>query len=264
MNTQDRFSLQGKVAVITGGERLYGKSASAGLCDMGAKLYIACPFVKEAETVAEEIRQSGGDATAIEYNQAEESSIKNLCAAVLEREGRIDILVNAARVIATGSGWRQGLSDLELALKVNTLGLLLVTREVGAVMMKQAAGSIINIASMMGNVGVEPTNYHGFPDMLAGCFGHDYYFVKSGIIAFTKQAASYYGRYGVRVNCISPGGIQSERTPDGFVLNYARHTMLARMANDEDLKGVVAFLASEASSYITGVNLPMDGGYIHI
>jgi NAD(P)-dependent dehydrogenase (short-subunit alcohol dehydrogenase family) len=128
-------------------------------------------------------------------------------------------------------------------------------------MIRQHSGVIISFASMMGVIGVEPRNYDGFPDMRTTGFNHDYFFNKSGIIAFTRQAASYYGQYGIRVNCISPGGLESGRTPVAFVENYSKHTVLGRMADDEDVKGVIVFLASDASSYITGVNIPMDGGY---
>jgi NAD(P)-dependent dehydrogenase (short-subunit alcohol dehydrogenase family) len=131
-------------------------------------------------------------------------------------------------------------------------------------MIKQKSGTIINFASMMGSIGVEPRNYDGFPDMREGGFGHDYFFNKSGILAFTRQAASYLGKYGVRMNSLAPGGIQSERTPAAFVVNYAKHTVLGRMANDDDVKGVIVFLASDASSYLTGMNIPMDGGYTSI
>ena len=179
----------------------------------------------------------------------------------MAKEGRIDILINAARVPGGTGGWEQTEEGHELSTRINSLGFLLITRLVGNIMIKQQYGTIVNFASMMGLIGVEPRNYDGFPDMRVGGFGHDYFFNKSGIIAFTRQAASYFGKYGVRINCLSPGGVQSERTPADFVVNYSKHTMMNRMANDEDVKGVIVFLASDASSYITGMNIPMDGGY---
>ncbi len=264
MNAMDRFSLKNKVAVITGGESLYGKHSSYALCEAGARLYMGCPFLDKAEAVAKEMRAQGLDVTAIYYDQGSEESINSFVSEVMDREGRIDILVNAARVPGGPGGWEQTEEGHQLSTKVNSLGFLLITRLVGEIMIKQHSGVILNFASMMGVIGVEPRNYDGFPEMRAANFGHDYFFNKSGIIAFTRQAASYYGRYGVRVNCLSPGGLQSERTPAGFVENYSKHTVLNRMANDEDIKGVVVFLASEASSYITGVNISMDGGYTAI
>lgn len=261
MNTMDRFSLKGKIAIITGGERLYGKSCSIALCDAGAKLYMACPFVEQAEATANEIRANGGDVTVVEYNQGNEESINNLVKLVMEKEGRIDVLVNCARVIGKGNGWELTMADMEFENKVNSVGFLMLTRLVGDIMKEQRSGSIINFASMMGIIGVEPYNYKDSLEPRVDCFGHTYFFTKSGLINFTRQAASYYGPYGVRVNSIGPGGLESERTTPEFVKRYSKHTMLGRMANDEDVKGVVVFLASDASSYLTGCNIQMDGGY---
>ncbi len=261
MNTLDRFSLKGKVAIITGGERMYGKSSSIALCDAGAKLYMACPFVDQAEATATEIREAGGDITVVEFNQGNEESIRNLVNLVMEKEGRIDVLVNAARVIGKGKGWETTMEDMEFENKVNSVGFIMLTRLVGDIMKKQGSGSIISFASMMGIIGVEPYNYMESQEPRTDCFGHTYFFSKSGLISFTRQAASYYGPYGVRVNSIGPGGLQSDRTAPDFVERYNKHTMLGRLANDEDVKGVILFLASDASSYLTGTNIQMDGGY---
>jgi NAD(P)-dependent dehydrogenase (short-subunit alcohol dehydrogenase family) len=260
----DRFSLKNKVAIITGGESLYGKQSSIALCDAGARLYMACPFLDKAEAVCSEIRAAGGDIRAIYYDQGSEDSINSVVNEVMKNEGRIDILVNAARVPGGPGGWEQTEEGHELSTRINSLGFLLITRLISNIMIKQKSGTIINFASMMGSIGVEPRNYDGFPDMREGGFGHDYFFNKSGILAFTRQAASYLGKYGVRMNSLAPGGIQSERTPAAFVVNYAKHTVLGRMANDDDVKGVIVFLASDASSYLTGMNIPMDGGYTSI
>lgn len=264
MNTMERFLLKNKVAIITGGESLYGRHSSYALCEAGAKLYMACPFLDKAQAVAAEMRGQGLDVTPVYYDQGSEDSIHNIVNEVMSKEGRIDILINAARVPGGPGGWEQTEDGHQLSTKINSVGFLLITRLVGDIMIKQKSGIIINFASMMGVIGVEPRNYEGFPDMRTGNFSHDYFFNKSGIIAFTRQAASYYGRYGIRVNCLSPGGLRSERTPEAFVENYSKHTVLNRMANEEDIKGVVVFLASEASSYITGINLIMDGGYTAI
>ena len=264
MNTMERFSLKNKIALITGGESLYGKQASIALCEAGAKLYIACPFLDKAEEVATEIRANGGKVQAIYYDQGSEESINTVVNEVMKNEGRIDILVNAARVPGGAGGWEQDEAGHQLSTRINSLGFLLITRLVGNIMIKQHSGVIVNFASMMGSIGVEPRNYNGFPEMREGGFGHDYFFNKSGILAFTRQAASYFGKYGVRVNSLAPGGIQSYRTPADFVVNYSNHTILDRMANDDDVKGVIVFLASDASSYLTGINIAMDGGYTAI
>lgn len=263
-NTMERFSLKNKVALMTGAGGLYGKPSAYALCEAGAKLYMGVRSMDKAEKMVEDMREKGFEVEAIAYDQGSEESIKNLVNEVVNKEGRIDIFINAARVPGGSGGWEQNEEGHELSTRINSLGFLLITRLVGNVMIKQCSGVMVFFGSMMGSIGVEPRNYDGFPDMRRGGFGHDYFFNKSGLIAFTRQAASYYGRYGIRVNCLSPGGILSERTPSKFVENYSKHTILKRMANDDDVKGVIVFLASEASSYITGANILMDGGYTAI
>jgi NAD(P)-dependent dehydrogenase (short-subunit alcohol dehydrogenase family) len=261
MNVMERFSLKNKIALITGGGGLYGKQSADALCEAGAKLYLASRSMDKAAAQVQAMREKGYAVETIEYDQGDEESIQRVVNHVMDQEGRIDILVNAARVLGGKGGWEQTEEGHENSVKVNSLGFLLLVRLVGNMMMRQKSGVIINFGSMMGSIGVEPRNYEGFPDMRVGGFGHDYFFNKSGINAFTRQAASYYGPYGIRVNCISPGGIVSERTPDKFIENYSKHTILNRLANDDDVKGVLVFLASEASSYITGANILLDGGY---
>lgn len=262
MNTLDLFSLKNKVALITGGERMYGKSASEALVDAGAKLYMACPFLDAAEQTAQELRARGGDVTSVQYFQDNPESIRNLVETIIKAEGHIDVLVNASRVIPQGGvGWFQEEKGLDWSVKVNSAGWMYVTMLVGEQMMRQKSGSIISFASMMGLVGIEKHNYDGEPGMGDGAYGHDYAVNKSGIIAWTRHAASYYGRFGVRVNTICPGGLKSDRTPELFSQNYSRHTQLGRLANTDDVKGPILFLASEASSYMTGLSIPVDGGY---
>lgn len=262
MNTLDLFSLKGKVALITGGERMYGRSSSEALVDAGAKLYMACPFLDAAEQTAGELRARGADVTTVQYFQDNPESIRNLVETVVRAEGRIDVFVNAARVVAQGGvGWFQEEKGLDWSVKVNSAGWMYVTMLVGEQMIRQRAGSIISFASMMGLVGIEKHNYDGEPGMGDGAHSHDYAVNKSGMIAWTRHAASYYGRYGVRVNTVCPGGLQSDRTPPVFSENYSRHTQLGRLAQADDIKGPILFLASDASSYMTGLSIPVDGGY---
>ncbi len=279
MNTLDLFSLKGKVAVITGGERMYGKGCSLALTDAGAKLYMACPFVDAAEETAAEIRANGHEVVVVNYDQTDPESIRRLVSQVVEQEGRIDVFVNACRILGrldksvpykeqgpapaepTDAGWYEKEEDVDAIMRVNGAGMLYVTRLVGEQMMKQRSGSIINFGSMMGMVGVEQHNYDGQPGMGDRAFSTNYAMNKSGIIGWTRHAAAYYGRYGVRINNVSPGGLASDRTPEVFARNYSAHTQLGRLANEDDIKGAILYLASDASAYITGINLPVDGGY---
>lgn len=262
MNTMDLFSLKGKVALITGGRAMYGKSCSIALADAGAKLYMATHSMEAAQETVQELRECGGDAETVEFHQEDPESIRKLVDYVIQKEGSIDIFVNASRVIPKGGiGWFQEESTLDWSVKVNSAGALYLTMLVGEQMILKKSGSIINFGSMMGMIGIEKHNYDGEPGMGDGAHAHDYALNKSGIIAWTRHAASYYGRFNVRVNSLCPGGLASERTPKIFSGNYSKHTQLGRLANNDDIKGPVLFLASDASAYLTGLSIPVDGGY---
>jgi NAD(P)-dependent dehydrogenase (short-subunit alcohol dehydrogenase family) len=125
-------------------------------------------------------------------------------------------------------------------------------------MADRKSGVIVNIGSMQGMIAPDPCLYEG--TTITG-WSPDYFFHKSGMINFTRYMASYYGQFGVRCNCVAPGGYQTDSHDPQFLENYAKKTMLGRMANDDDLKGVVVFLASDAASYVTGATLPVDAGY---
>ena len=262
MNTLELFSLKGKVALITGGRAMYGRGCSVALCDAGAKLYVASTNRESAEAFAMELRENGGEAEALEFHQQDPQSIRNLVQAIVEKEGRIDVFVNASRVIPKGGvGWFQEEEGLDWSVRVNSAGMLYLTTLVGDQMIRQKNGSMINFGSMMGLVGVEKHNYDGEGNMGDGAYAHDYALNKSAITSWTRHAASYYGRHGVRINTLCPGGLASDRTPPRFAENYAKHTQLGRLANNNDIKGPLLFLASEASAYITGLSIPVDGGY---
>jgi NAD(P)-dependent dehydrogenase (short-subunit alcohol dehydrogenase family) len=155
-------------------------------------------------------------------------------------------------------GYDGEVSHFEESMRINATGNFIITRAFGKDMIEQKQGSIINIASMHGMIGPDPTLYEGLG--MEG-WGGDYYFHKGGMIAFTRFLASYYGRFGIRCNAISPGGIQSHRTPEEFVRRYNQRTMLGRMAGPDDIKGAIVYFASNASLYVTAANLPLDGGY---
>lgn len=279
MNTMDLFSLKGKVAVITGGERMYGKGCSLALTDAGAKLYMACPFVDAAEETANEIRANGHEVVVVKYDQTDPASIRHLVEFVIAEEGKIDVFVNACRILGRldksnpykevgpqpkcpeDSGFYEKEEDVEAIMRVNAAGMMYVTNLVGEQMIEQKFGSIINFGSMMGMIGIEQHNYDGVPGMGNGAFSTNYSLNKSGIISWTRHAASYYGRYNVRVNSLCPGGLESDRTPVPFMEEYSKHTQLGRLANSDDIKGPMLFLASDASAYLTGLSIPVDGGY---
>ena len=135
-----------------------------------------------------------------------------------------------------------------------------ITGKVAEIMKKQHSGSVINIGSFMGLVGLETANYDG-TNMYNGNPSPIYFYEKGGMVNFTRWASSILGSDNIRVNAIHPGGLMEDHLPAEFVKNYSARTTLGRLASQEDLKGIIVFLASDASSYITGTNIPVDGGY---
>lgn len=258
MGILDKFSLQGKVALVTGGAGLYGRQITAALAEAGACTYVAARHVEALETLAAEHRSQGLDVRAMRYDQADEASILSLQEALLEESGRIDILVNNAVLRPMKKGCKDDASTFAESMQVNATGLFVITRAFGDAMAEQGSGSIINIGSIQGMIGPDPTIYRG--TTMSGWYP-DYFYHKGAIINFTRFIASYYGARGVRCNCVSPGGFRTPDHPEPFVRQYSDRTFLGRLANSTDLMGIIVFLGSDASAYITGVNIPVDGGY---
>lgn len=258
MKVLESFSLKGKVALLTGGAGLYGRQMAEALVEAGAVTYIASRNVEELEKVAEALRTEGGDITALPLDLEDESSIKALVAEIVSRSGRLDVLVNNAVTRCACADWDQPMEVFDRSLRINASSLFALTRLAGEEMKRQGGGSVINIGSYMGLLGPDPINYVG-TDMMK----HPspiYFYEKGGMANFTRFAASVLGPFKIRVNAIHPGGFFNNQ-PEAFVKNYCANTMLGRMADNSDLKGVLVFLASDASSYLTGTNIPIDGGY---
>jgi NAD(P)-dependent dehydrogenase (short-subunit alcohol dehydrogenase family) len=167
-------------------------------------------------------------------------------------------LINNAVLRPMKKAYGDDLAAFDLSMKVNATGLFAITRAFGDAMAERGGGSIVNIGSIHGLIAPDPWLYEG--TSISGWYP-DYFFHKAGMVNFTRFAASYYGLKNVRCNCVAPGGYQTENHEKTFLENYARKTMLGRMADDNDLKGVVVFLASDAAAYITGATLPVDAGY---
>ena len=251
------FSLIGKVALVTGGAGLYGRQITTALAEAGADTWIASRNLETLETFAAECRQQGLAVTARRLDQADEKSVLTLRDEMLKARERVDVLVNNA-VARTMKGYDDDVAAFARSMEVNATGLFAVTRAFGDAMSRANGGSIINIGSIQGMIGPDPTNYR---DTSMHGWYPDYFFHKGGVINFTRFIASLYGPSGVRCNCVSPGGLFNPKMPGAFVKNYSERTFLGRLANETDMKGVIVFLASDASVYITGANIPVDGGY---
>ncbi|MCC6328419.1 MAG: SDR family oxidoreductase [Acidobacteria bacterium] len=259
MNTIDLFRLDGRIALVTGGAGIYGVHISRALAEAGAHVVIASRNLDQCQKTAGELSDEGLKASAAVLDLGSSGSIQALCDEVVSEFGKLDILFNNAVARAGGDPSTVTEEDWVSAMKVNSTGFFMSCKIFGEQMIKQRSGVIVNISSIYGVVGPNFNIYEG-TDITSPA---NYAFAKGGMINFTRYAASYYGRFGIRVNCISPGGFQTDQ-PDIFIENYAKQSLLGRMATDDDIKGAAVFLASDASAYITGHNLMVDGGWTAI
>ena len=255
-NLTNPFSLHGKVILLTGGSGLYGRQLTRAIAEAGATLVIASRNADKLEAVAKEHRDNGLDVRCETFDQSDEASIIALRDRLLSQYGKVDGLVNNS-VTRTMKTCADPLEAWEKSMKVNATGVFLMLRTFDEAMAKQGDGSIVNIGSIQGMVGPSPEFYAG-TDM--GLPAPDYFFHKGGMINLTRYFASILGKDNVRVNCVSAGGF-SNNQPEPFLSRYCAHTMLGRMADDEDLGGVIVFLLSRAAKYVTAANLAVDGGY---
>ncbi len=254
MNVMDRLSLKNKVALVTGGQSRLGRQIVRALAQAGARVYMASRNLDQLEASAVQLRGEGYDVIALSLDQGSESSIIALRDELVTRESGLDILVNNA-VKRSTVGWQIDAESFSDSMQVNATGMFLMIRTFADEMARTGGGSVINIGSTMALKAMARQ-----PDGNADHFVPDYAFHKGGLISLTRLAASYYGMHKVRCNMITPGAFRTPQTPQAFVDLVSRQTMLGRMVESEDLMGAVVFLASDASSYVTGVNLPVDGG----
>ena len=253
----ERFSLQGRVAVVSGGSGpMFGSSISEALAEAGATVVSASRSLERNESLAAGLRQLGHDAHAAQLDITDTDSITALCVHVQERFGGADILVNSA-VVGRGGGFDEQTPQYwEHSAQGNMVGLFAMCKAFVPAMVERHRGSIINISSIYGVVANDPSLYEG-TDMKQP---PDYTFVKAGMINFTRYLANYFGKQGVRANCICPGGYANDQAGP-FLDNYTKRVPVGRMLTNDDIKGAVVFLASDASEYVTGTSLMVDGGW---
>jgi NAD(P)-dependent dehydrogenase (short-subunit alcohol dehydrogenase family) len=254
------FDLSGKVAVVTGGAGLIGRQAVSALRAHGAKVYIAELDTERAQAVIASPGFAGVECVPLDITNPD--SIAAMTSDLWEREGGIDFLMNNAypRTADWGAlfedikpeSWRQNV-DMHMN------GYFLCCQIVGEAMRKRRSGSILNMGSIYGMVGPDFKLYKGTPLTNAAAYSA----IKGGLINFTRYLASYYGPHGVRVNSLSPGGIEDGQS-ESFLRNYAARCPMERMGRPEELAGAIVFLASDAASYVTGHNLVVDGGWTAI
>lgn len=259
--------LAGKVCVITGGAGLIGRGYSMACAAEGARIVIADTDEKKGKQVAREIREATGnqDAIFLRCDISREKSVARMLASALRRFGRVDALVNNA--FPRGRNWGKRFEDVSYedfceSVNLHLGGYFLAARETARIMQKQKDGIIVNIGSIYGFSApkfdaYEGALYKGLP-MTSPV---EYAAIKGGVLNLTRYLASYLGRYHIRVNTLSPGGV-FDGQPQSFVRRYGARVVLGnRMARVDDLTGALVFLLSDASRYITGQNLVVDGGW---
>lgn len=249
------FDLTGKVALTTGGAGLYGRQIAQALAEAGARTFMASRDLAKLQKQAEIFRGEGLEIAALQLDQSKEESITNLLRQIVETAGGVDILVNNA-VLRPMTDWSGPVEQFAKSMEVNATGLFMMTRTFGEHMAERGHGSVINVGSIHGAIGPDYTLYEGLNWGVAP----DYFFHKGGMQQLTRFAASKLGPRGVRVNAIAPGGFFNNQDAQ-FVERYNARTFLGRMADDTDIKGAIVFLASDASAYITGATIAIDGGY---
>jgi 3-oxoacyl-[acyl-carrier protein] reductase len=242
--------LREKVAFVTGGTRGIGLETVRCLVRLGVKVVLTGTSASAASQVAAEIQASiGGEVSGIGLDLLDSASVSRVIDEVVERNGRIDILVNNAGLTRDGLVLRMGDDDWETVLTVNLKGVFLTTRSVLRGMLKRRQGAIVNISSvvgLMGNAG--QANYTA---------------AKAGVIGLTKSVAREYAGKGIRANVVAPGFIETDMTAtmkEEQRVKLQAQIPLNRLGRGEDIASVVAFLASDAASYITGQVLTVDGG----
>lgn len=263
----DTFSLEGKVAVVTGALGLLGRHHCQALAEAGANV-VVCDLDKDdcwafAETLPPHSIGADMDVT-------DPKAIRGMLELALLEFEHVDVLVNNAAIndmfeTPALAAEQSKFENYPLAmwrklLEVNVTGVFLCSQIVGTQMARQGAGSIINIASTYGIVAPDQSLYRT-PDGRQPFYKSPAYpTTKGAVLALTRYLAAYWGRAGVRVNALSPGGVENGQDAY-FVENYAARTPLGRMAHPTDYRGALVFLASNASSYVTGANLVVDGGW---
>ena len=262
MNAKNLFDLSGKVVIITGAAGNLGSQYAEGLSQVGANVVLGdLDYVKCKQISLKLKKKYDVDPLSLKLDLTKKLSISNLVTKTIKKYSKIDVLINNAAYQWNNNIRKTSFEELSLrnwnkAIAVNLTGIFLICQQVGKIMKKQRTGNIINISSIYGLVAPDQRIY-GNSGQNAGSF---YSATKSAVINLTRYLASYWANTGIRVNTLSPGGVKRNQTKS-FIKNYSKKTMLGRMAKQDEYLGAMIFLASDASSYMTGSNLIIDGGW---
>lgn len=244
--------LDGKVAIVTGGSRGIGRAIAVDLAKAGCKVIVNyAGNVAAAQEVKELIEANGGTALLIQADVSDAEAVENLVKQTMDAYGRIDILVNNAGITRDNLLMRMKEADWDAVLDTNLKGVFHCTKAVSRIMMKQKAGKIINMTSVVGIMGnAGQANYAA---------------AKAGVIGFTKSMAKELSSRGITVNAVAPGFITTDMTAvlsEQVKAELIQQVPLTRLGTPEDISGAVLFLVSDKANYITGQTLNVDGGMV--
>ncbi|MBE9102060.1 3-oxoacyl-[acyl-carrier-protein] reductase [Vacuolonema iberomarrocanum] len=243
-------SLEGKTALVTGASRGIGKAIALALAAVGAKVAVNYARSAEAaEAVVKEIADMGGEAIALKADVSQAADVDAMVAAAMDKWGQIDVLVNNAGITRDTLLLRMKPDDWQAVIDLNLTGVFLCTRAVSKIMLKQRSGRIINISSVVGEMGnAGQANYSA---------------AKAGVIGFTKAIAKEVAPRGITINAVAPGFIATDMTHDVKADDILKFIPLGKFGQPEDVAGLVRFLAADpAAAYITGQVMNVDGGMV--
>lgn len=274
MSIKKMFDLSGRVAIITGGAGMLGSEYADVLAEAGANVVIADINQEAAQKIAEKIvARHKVEALPIAVDVSDKKSVEQMVQQVMRKFNRIDILINnAALTVKSGTelpNYFAAFEDYPLevwekALKVNLTGMFICSQAVGRQMVKQNKGVIVNISSTYGVVGPDQRIYEKsrspYDKSIRFNTPISYSVTKGAVLALTRYLATYWAGKNIRVNALTPGGVYDKHDEE-FVKSYVYRTPLGRMAEKGDYRGAILFLVSDASSYMTGANLIVDGGW---
>ena len=269
-NVLDKFNMKGRTVLVTGGGGLLGRQFALALAQAGADVMLADLAFDAAAEQAEVIRAEGLSANALAVDVIDPDSTHEMVQQTLARFGRLDVLINSAALDPKFDPQHQGeqtanafetysLDAWRKALDVNLTGMFLASQAAVKPMLAQGQGVIINICSTYGLNGPDQRIYIR-PDGTRSYKPVYYSVTKAGVLGFTRYLAAYYAGKNIRVNALTPGGVYNQHD-EVFVKAYSAKTILGRMANLDEMSAAMLFLASDASSYMTGSNLIVDGGW---
>jgi len=252
VNVKHLFDLTGRVAIVTGGSMGLGRQMAEGLAEMGANLVLCARKKERCQEAAEALHSCGVQTLALGCDVKDKAAIQQVVEETLAKFGRVDILVNNAGVSWGAPVEEMPLEQWEKVLSTNLTGTFLFCQAAGKAMVAQGSGKIVNIASVAGLGGAS-----------AELQAIGYHASKGGVIAFTKDLACKWAPHNIQVNAIAPGWFPTHMS--GWIIEHRRDSLLAkiplgRFGGDHDLKGAACFLASDASAYVTGHVLVVDGG----